>query len=240
MLLSNIIYAQCYQDRHSTIADDAWISCEMSVNPNVVRGESYWIMYDLGEVNNLGQSHFWNINANDRTNEGISLAVVDYSFDGINWTEWGSFSLNQADGSTIYEGEQGPDFNALHTRYLLITILENHGGDCVGISEVKIETSELVSSTEDLTILGVTELTASPNPADDQSTLMISSTKKIDAIMTVLDITGKIVTKEEINIRNGNNEYPIATSGLSSGQYIVNVESQNNSAFVKLSIIHSN
>jgi hypothetical protein len=212
----------------------------MTASPNVVRGESHWIMYDLGEVYNLGQSHFWNINANDRTNEGISLAVIDYSFDGVNWTEWGSFSLNQADGSTIYEGEQGPNFNALHTRYLLITILENYGGDCVGISELKIETSELISSTEDLTVLGVTQLTASPNPADDQSTLRISSTKSFDAVMTVLDITGRIINKEEISIRNGNNEYTIATAGLSSGQYIVNVESLNNSAFVKLSIIHAN
>jgi len=240
MLAFNFLSAQCYPDRHSTIADDAWISCEMTANPNTSRGMSHWIMYDFGEAYVLGQTHFWNVNANDRTYEGISQAVIDYSFDGINWTEWGSLSLNQADGSTFYEGEDGPNFNNLKARYVLITIIENHGGDCVGLSEIKIETSGITTSTEDLSEIGVTQLSVYPNPADIKTQLKIASSVTLQAQMKINDMSGRTVSEDMIAIRKGYNEYPIDTANLTAGQYIISITSGEHNSFVNLSVAHSN
>ena len=240
MIACNLISAQCYQDRHSTIADDAWISCEMTASPNTSRGESHWIMYDFGEVYSLGQTHFWNVNAHDRTDEGISQGIIDYSFDGINWTEWGTFSLNEANGSTFYEGEDGPHFNDLRARFILITTIENHGGPCVGLSEIRIETSGIITSTEDITDLNVTQLSVYPNPADNITQLHIASKESLIAQMIINDMSGKNVYEQQIRINTGDNKYSIDTSTLPSGQYTININNSDSNSIANLSVIHAN
>jgi hypothetical protein len=240
MIAFNLLSAQCYQDRHSSIADDAWISCEMTANPNSSRDVSHWIMYDFGEVYKLGQSHFWNINANERTDEGISEAVIDYSFDGITWTEWGTFNLNEANGSTFYEGEDGPHFNDLKARYILITTLSNHGGSCVGLSEIKIETSGITTSNEDLVNITTTQLSVYPNPADNTTQLNIASSVSLIAQMKINDMSGRTVSEQQVNIRKGDNQYTVDTSILTDGQYIINITSGEVTSFTNLSVIHAN
>ncbi len=240
MIAFNLLSAQCYQDRHSTIADDAWISCEMTANPNASRGLSHWIMYDFGEVYKLGQTHFWNVNANDRTDEGISQAVIDYSYDGITWTEWGTFNLNEANGSTFYEGEDGPHFNDLKARYILITTIENHGGNCVGLSEIKIETSGITTSTEDLSEIGVTQLSVFPNPADAITQLNIASSVSLQAQMKINDMSGRTISEQQISIREGENQFPINASDLTAGQYVISITSGDYNSFVNLSVVHAN
>ena len=197
-------------------------------------------MYDFGEVYNLGQTHFWNVNAHDRTNEGISQAIIDYSFDGITWTEWGSFNLNEANGSTFYEGEEGPHFNDLKARFLIITSLENHGGSCVGLSEIRIETSGITTSTEDIADLDVTQLSVYPNPADNVTQLNISSKESITAQMIINDMSGKNVYEEQIRINTGDNQFNIDTSSLTSGQYTININSGDSNSIANLSVIHAN
>ena len=50
--------------------------------------------------------------------------------------------MNQASGASIYEGEEGPDFDGAKARYVLITPLSNFGGDCFGFSELKIQITD--------------------------------------------------------------------------------------------------
>ncbi len=240
LVVCQFISAQCYQDRHSTIADDAWISCEMTASPNTSRGESHWIMYDFGEVYSLGQTHFWNVNAYDRTNEGISQGVIDYSYDGVNWTEWGTFNLNESNGSTLYEGEEGPHFNDLKARYLLITVLSNHGGTCTGLSEIRIETSGITTSTDDIVDIDATQLSIYPNPADNITQLNISSKESLTALMIIYDMNGRNVYEEQIRINTGDNKYSINTSTLPSGQYNINVNSGDVNSIANLSVVHAN
>jgi len=56
------ICGQCYPDRHSTNANDGWISCSETPNPNNTLGNSHWVLYNLGQNRNLYKTTFWNSN----------------------------------------------------------------------------------------------------------------------------------------------------------------------------------
>ncbi len=142
----NIANSQCYPDRHNTTWFDAWISCTKSQNPNTVRGESHWIMYDLGYIYKLEDVHLWNLNDPNQLDNGVKDIIIDYSLDGNTWSEFGIKSFDKATGRSIYEGDDAFSFNGIKTRYLLLTIQDNWGGECVGFSEIKIGVSPITAT----------------------------------------------------------------------------------------------
>ncbi len=130
--------AQLYPDRHNTNWFDAWMSCTPSTSPNPERGTTHWILYDFGYEYPLRELQMWNANIPDSTNMGIQDFIIDYSSDGINWIEFGTFTLEEASSSSTYEGEIITDFNDISSRYLLINASSNYGGSCFSFSEIKI------------------------------------------------------------------------------------------------------
>jgi hypothetical protein len=127
-------------DAHSNVWGDTWTSYETASSPNPARGDSVWIHYDLGHLYGLGLMHVWNGNEDGSTARGPSSVTIDYSTDGTNWTELGTFDdWPEATGEEDYTGFDGPDFAGASARYVLITVNDNHGdnwGD--SISEIKI------------------------------------------------------------------------------------------------------
>ena len=111
------------------------------MNPNTSRGESHWILYDLGYSYTLQNFHFWNVNDPSNLEDGVRKMVIDYSDDGITWKEFQIVDVPVATGKSIYEGEDIVNFDGLTTRYLLLTMLENYGGECAGFAEMRIEVS---------------------------------------------------------------------------------------------------
>jgi hypothetical protein len=127
-------------DTHSTAWEDSWTGLGTDESPNSARGDSVWIHYDLGHVYGLGLMHVWN--GNEETGRGPSNVTIDYSVDGTNWTELGTFDdWPEATGSNDYTGFEGPDFAGVSARYVLITVNSTHGQDgyWTAISEIKIE-----------------------------------------------------------------------------------------------------
>lgn len=156
--------AQCFQDRHNTSITDSWQSCELSENPNEERGESHWIMYNLGAHYELGQAKIWNLNAPEHLESGIDEIVIDYANDPADWTELGSYFVPRADASSFYEGIETMDFEGAYARYILITVVSTHGdNECAGFAELRIDTKG-VSDAEDLI---TTSFSLSPNPTSD-------------------------------------------------------------------------
>ena len=130
--------SQCFFDRHDTSQQSSWESCSPSNNPNPVRGTSHWIMYDLGQIYDLGQMHFWNYNYPGETNKGVANMIVDYSTNGSSWQGGITHTMAQADASSFYEGETGPQIGGVSARYLLLTFTSNHGGSCYGFAEMRV------------------------------------------------------------------------------------------------------
>ncbi len=147
------LIGQPYPDRHTTNTFDGWISCEKSANPNPARGISNWIMYDLGQGHNLYDITIWNMNHPDYSNDGIKNALIEYSSNGSNWTLADTVTIPLATTSGFYQGFRGPDLGGANARYVLITALDNHGGGCYALSEVRIYTEDQTQDSLDLTLV---------------------------------------------------------------------------------------
>ena len=136
-ILPMMAYAQCDLDNHNTSKSSGWISCETAQNPNSSRGNGHWIMYDFTWEYMLEQMHVWNHNHPESLNDGIRDIVIDISLDGVNWTQTATMMVPQASGTSSYTGVDGPMLNT-RARYVLITALNNYGGNCMAMSELRI------------------------------------------------------------------------------------------------------
>jgi len=141
--ISAIYGQQCLEERHTTNITDAWLSCQQTINPNTVLGNSHWILYNFDTVKSLYESTIWNINHPAYVQHGVKRLRIDYSIDKINWTYWDEISLAEAPARSDYLGEVGPDFAGLNAKHILLTVIESHGDlSCAGFSEIKIFTTD--------------------------------------------------------------------------------------------------
>ena len=234
-LSTQFIAAQCYPDRHSTNWFDGWVSCEKSPNPISSYGESHWIMYDLGYDYVLNETKFWNANEPKNLNYGINAFNIDYSLDGVTWTNLGEFNLSQASGLSTYEGDDdAPDFDGAQARYVLITPTTNYGGNCFGFSEMKINITDpfIVVKEED----GF-NATAYPNPFINNVSLRIVTLDENAPVNYALyDILGRTITSNTFNMIEDTDTYELTLHGntLSIGIYILKITQNNKERSFKL------
>lgn len=191
---ANLLQAQCLPDRHNTSWFDGWLSCETSPNPNEARGESHWISYDFGQLYSLGELKIWNVNDPDILSYGAKQVAIDYSLDGINWIEYGLETFPIASGLSTYEGEVVTNFNDLKTRYLLLTVVDNYGGECSGFSEIRIEADSAKDENEDICLIA----DVYPNPFTTDFAVFLQKKCLGDVYIAIEDATGQTVVAEEI------------------------------------------
>lgn len=251
-LYSSHIIAQAFPDRHSTNLTDSWHSCQTAANPNPVRGNTHWIMYNLGDTYSLNKSTIWNFNVPERVNsfdnqawslsrlpgsteDGMKDIVIDISMNGTTWTEWGRFTVPKANASGFYQGTPGPDFQGKIARYILITGITNHGGSCFGISEIKFNgTVVTINPTKDL--MEEVAISASPNPFSQQTIVTFSGLTPGDIRAELSDITGRLVKSFVFNIKNTSEEIIINRDGLPAGIYTFTIIKNESLKSIKLQI----
>jgi len=226
--LSQGVIAQCDNaTQHSNMWNDAWLSCEMSPNPNTERGIGHWIQYDFGSNYQFNESHFWNSNEAGYTHRGFQEVAIDYSEDGSNWTELGIFEFEEATGTNDYEGFAGPDFGGIQARYILITMRSTFDeSDCTGLAEVKFYVNEITETTSIETITAEEEQTNRfqifPNPVENIINLQTSHqwvSYKITNELGQVVIIGNFMTESfstEINV-----------SELPRGVYSISLEDKD-------------
>ncbi len=134
----NAAYAQCSDG--GNYWKQSWKSCRQTANPNVERGDSYWILYEFEEPIGIGDLHIWNANREDESDQGGKEVYIDVSKDGTEWTavEEEAFDWPIANEQSDYEGFKGPSLSKFGLlKKILFTIKSNHGGTCVSIAEIK-------------------------------------------------------------------------------------------------------
>jgi len=228
------VNAQCYPDRHSTSWLDGWVSCETSANPNSVYGESHWIMYNLGYDYVLKDTKLWNTNELSHLGYGIQDYYIDYSLDGNTWINLGAFSLNQATGKSNYEGEDGPDFDSIKARYVLITPTSNFGGSCYGFGELKINIIDPFEIIED--DIGFNAMVY-PNPFINNVDLRIVSLyEDYPVTYTLYDLLGRKIIRNTLSLIPDNDTYEVKLNGsaLAIGIYLLKVEQNGKQRTFKL------
>lgn len=235
LFIASTVYTQQYPDRHNTTKENSWMSCTMTANPNPAYSFTHWIQYDFGTTYALHQSTFWNVNAYDFLDNGINDFFIDYSVDGIIWRSWGRYSLDQAPGTSTYEGELGPDFNGTVARYLLITPTSNHGGSCFGLSEFRVQSSPVtISDVDNINTLDLA-ITASPNPFNERSTIRIKGDLPEGALFYQLyDQAGRLVQHNSIN----GSEFIIDGQGLTTGIYNVKIVHNTGTKSIQINYIN--
>ncbi|WP_158655315.1 T9SS type A sorting domain-containing protein [Flavivirga eckloniae] len=234
IFITQTVNAQCYPDRHSTTWFDSWVSCDMSQNPNPTYGVTHWIMYDLGYEYELKESKFWNINEPKNLNYGINNYNLDYSLDGVTWTNLGAFTMEQGSGLSTYEGVDGPDFDETKARYVLITPTSNFGGNCYGMSEMKINITDpfdLVREEDGFNAM------VYPNPfRKDINLRIVSLYENAPVNYTLYDVLGRPIVSNSVAFVQDTEIYELPVNGnaLSSGIYILNVEQNGKKRSIKI------
>ena len=223
--ISGWALAQC-DGTHSALDDMSWLSCQGTENPNSTRTEEHWIMYDFGAFYYLNESHFWNYNQADETANGIANFAIDYSNDGENWTWWGDLSLDEAPGTDSYYGEDGPDFDGLLVRYLLLSVVSNHGGPCYGFSEIKIDVDPGVLDIEEPN-LEVFSFGLHPNPAKEVVNVQIEN--GFGAQLTLYSPKGELIWRQTTTSQITR----LDLINLAQGIYMVEVVDANGSRATK-------
>ena len=142
MCLIQSATSQVEVDRHTTNAHDGWLSCTESNNPNPAHGSSHWIRYDFGQGYNLYDMTFWNMNHPEHLADGMKKVIIETSQNGTSWNLVDTVTIPRASGSGYYPGFNGPDLQGLNARYMLITAVDNHGGGCYGLSEMRVFTTD--------------------------------------------------------------------------------------------------
>jgi hypothetical protein len=205
--------AQCEFGEHSINWEDAWMSCEVANNPNSVYENGHWIMYDLGSPHEFFASHIWNYNVTGQTGIGIRNCNVDFSLDGVTWVNYGNIEIPQANGANTYTGVDGPDFNGMVGRYMLVSVIDNWNGDaCSGLAEIRVNVEQ---TTVNIAENKGFDVVVYPNPVSDQ--LVVRHYQQDKMQLTVFDISGNLVVNQPMN---GSTVY-INVSNLSNGLYIV-------------------
>lgn len=226
LLTTFTIGAQCFPDRHNTSDVDAWISCQASQNPNPERGSTHWVRYNLNALYKLGQITFWNYNNPSNLDRGLNEIIIDYSLDGVQWQEWGRYTLDIATGSSTYEGDLGPDLDGLEAKDILITAVSNHGDNsCFALSEIKIEVLEIVSSNVELDL--VVEMLLSPNPTSGMLDIAVNSEKVNGEInYLIINQEGKIFSTGSFQKSSLEHTHQLDLSALSNGAYYLELQTE--------------
>jgi hypothetical protein len=240
-------------DRHTTSMTDGWLSCTTSVNPNPARSISHWVMIDLGDTYALQNSTIWNFNTPARVNsymqeswslsplpgalaDGIKDMVIDLSTDGVNWVEWGRYSLPIANGSSTYEGSLGPNFEGKIARKILVTAINNHGGTCYGMGEIRIKGS-ISTTTSAADPLAEASITAQPNPFSSSTQILLDDFPTKEVVMTLRDMTGRLISQSTVTTVDGQATYTVSGLALSNGLYILTAAANGGTKTVKLEVI---
>lgn len=225
-MLPMFLSAQCYPDRHNTSWSDAWLSCQTSKNPNQNRGQSHWAYYDFGRVYALGTMKIWNLNEVNIRNSGMRTLEVDYSLDGQVWQHLGNYEMDQAPGTSIYEGENVADWDGIQARYVIITPTDNFGGECMGFSEVRfnLHNSQDVSTAVEETPGPCLDVRVYPNPYTDHFTLDLSSECEENLRYTVTNVLGQTVMAREIPFLGSAQQIEVRTEHLPAGNYVLHIQ----------------
>jgi hypothetical protein len=181
-------------------------------------------MYDFGHQYKMGQMHVWNTNDVEYLDWGLRTVVIDYSTDGNSWTELGTFDFEQGSGKNTYEGFEGPDFQGVDAQYVLITAIDNFGGNCFGLSEIKIRVdgTTVVSTEEPETAPGCLTVHMYPNPFVTRAELKITSRCDAAVFYGIRDALGKVIIPEQ-KLSGNTVNLEFSDRNMAAGVYFVSV-----------------
>lgn len=148
--------------------------------------------------------------------DALSSALVNYSIERKSTATVGTVFTNTAD---IYF-----DYNAPITTNTTVNTLDEPAG---------IE--EAGTSADGVTV------DLYPVPASDQLNIQVNNVSNSGtAVVSIIDLTGKVVLSDKMNLTEGSTLVTKSLSGLMTGTYLTRVQFENGSAIVKKIVVSNN
>ncbi len=137
--------AQCVDESNYWI--ESWTSCEVSANPNTLRGNTVWMEIEFAEPQAIATTQIWNANKIGESSKGAKNVFVDISTDGISWVALDTAPLiwPQATELETYEGFAGPDLSDFgFIEKILFTFVDNYESTtCISVGELRFDIDTL-------------------------------------------------------------------------------------------------
>jgi PKD repeat protein len=169
----------------------------------------------------------------DSVNQGAStvyFSVLNYSFGTTSFWDFGDG--NTAIGNTVMHTYANPG------NYTITLIKYDSALLCVDTlsKQISINGGELKIISLGISKDQVKLNTVYPNPAFDKLNLTISSTEAQFATVRIVDLSGKLMFTDKVNLTQGMNLVELNTSNLINGMYILEVITKNSYSTSKLLI----
>ena len=99
--------------------------------------------------------------------------------------------------------------------------------EVTGSSADKITAGAEALTVNKSTLNFITATSVYPNPAKDNTAILIMAAKNHQANIVVVDLNGKQVFEQKISLSNGSNKALIPLAGLSSGTYLASIYNED-------------
>jgi len=110
--------------------------------------KSAWVRFDLGKTHQVNGAYIWNYNeAGQWAGYGMQEIEIRRSIDGEKFESVGTYKLNRASGRGDYRGQTIAFDKPVEARYMEIHARSNHGGNHVGLAEVRFSDAEKKAAT---------------------------------------------------------------------------------------------
>ncbi|MEL6122883.1 MAG: T9SS type A sorting domain-containing protein [Bacteroidota bacterium] len=229
------LQAQCLPlDAHNTSLTGLWVSCETSTN-QLTGEQGHWIRYQFNQVEAIDEIQMWNINHPEYLDYGAREIEIHISEDGVVWTSLGVYELERAPAADDYVGEVISGLEPFEAEYIHLSMLSNHGANCVGLAEVKFTLGQKTTSTIEESL--AEEYLIAPNPANDEVTLyMANATAQVNQIR-VIDMLGRTALQRPVRSED---RVRIETASLTDGHYVMEITTDQGLVAKPLIVVHPN
>ena len=230
-------HSQCMDtDAHNTSLNSMWLSCETSPNPLGALGNNHWILYEFDEVKSVDELTVWNSNHPEYLEAGIKTLRIDFSSDGASWSELITAELEIGEGSPDYTGKD-LNIEAFEAKFVLMTAIDNFGGDCTGLSEVRFKLGDFSTATEDTFLSSL--ISVSPNPADQYVDVAFGDIPTDRISYQIVDASGRVLLRELTDLSSIRDGLTLSTIELPDGQYTLQLQTDIGTAAKQIIVLHT-
>lgn len=167
-------------------------------------------LVDFNAVKNNTQVNlYWNT-ATETANKGF---YIERSIDGINFKTLGFINSNAPGGNSLINQDYSfPDTKPLN------------GYNYYRLKQINIDGKFTYSKTRNIKFDNTDNIYINsiyPSPATNVLHVSVGSSIKANALVNMVDITGKVVNKTSVKLNEGDNSFDIDVSTLSKGIYVL-------------------
>ena len=142
------------------------------------------------------------------------------SFDNYNWMAASSSWLEVYIDSSFFDQNNNGVHELTWSYDFIDSMLESSYEFFYWYNDINNQVNSSLSESSSLNLF--------PNPASDVMTVSIQSEQNSEALLDVLDLTGRIIFKQKLQLHAGNNSLPINTSLLNGGTYRIVLSDKKN------------